>query len=82
MAHELDQVDLMLEALDELRPYVSRNEYFTEATIRRNSIDEVEDIAQRYDFVYFDVDEYVEEEGVPYAEVTITIDLDEWHDDM
>jgi hypothetical protein len=70
-----------MEALDELRRYVSRNEYSTEVTIDQDNLDDVQCIADEHEWIYVE-ERHLDEFDVP-ASVTIrvTIDLDEWRNE-
>lgn len=72
----------MLDALDDLRPFVSRNEYYTEVKLNQSSLDDLEEVAEQYDFVYVD-EQYRDEFDIPPSvTVEITIDLDQWLDEV
>jgi len=65
-----------MEALDELRRYVSRNEYSTEVTIDQGNLDDVQCIANEHEWIY--VEERHQFDVPASVTITVTIDLDEW----
>lgn len=68
------------ELLDELRSFTSRNEFTTEVKINQSNLEELEELADEYDYCYVD-EQYRDEFDIPPSvTVKITLDLDQAHE--